>query len=127
MSNIQRILIVLVVVVVLIVLLGRPPVLGGAPSGLSSRVATTSAITVGTTAQTVFATSTNCASRIITTAAQPIMLTLNDYAGHTPTGSFGHLQAASTTVVYDSGLYGCGAVKIYGFTANTVITVTETR
>jgi hypothetical protein len=55
------------------------------------------------------------------------MLTFNDYAGQTPTGAFGHLQAASTTVVYDSGLYGCGAVKIYGFDANSVITVTETR
>jgi hypothetical protein len=90
-----------------------------------SSVATTSNPTVTTTAAVVFATST-CASRIITTSAAPVMMTFSDYAGQTPTGSFGHLQAASTTVAYDAGVYGCGLVKVFS-QGTQVITVTETR
>jgi hypothetical protein len=52
------------------------------------------------------------------------MLTFSDYANQTPTGVFGHLQAASTTVVYDSGQFGCDRVKAYSFGAST-ITITE--
>ena len=98
-----------------------------APSGLQSSVATTSNPIVGTTVGTLFATTTNCASRVISTVEKPIMLTFSDYAGQTPTATFGHLQSASTTVVYDSGIYGYGLVKVYGFDANSTITVTETR
>ena len=94
-----------------------------APTGLPATIATTSPATVGTTAISVFATS-SCSARIITTYASPVMLTFSDYSGQTPTGTFGHLQAASTTVVYDSGQYGCGLVKVYSFTTQT-ITVSE--
>jgi hypothetical protein len=97
-----------------------------APSGLKSTVATSSNPTIGTTAGILFATSTNCSSRIITTSAQPIMLTFSDNQGKVPTGSFGHLQGASTTVAYDSGIYGCNAVKVYAF-ASEVVTITETN
>lgn len=100
-------------------------VYAGAPSGLPASVATTTNVTVTTTAGPIFATST-CAARVVTTSAQPIMMTFSDYSGQTPTGSFGHLQAASTTVVYDSGQYGCGLYKIYSF-GTQLITVSETR
>ena len=103
-----------------------PSVGASAPSGLPANIATTTNPTVGTTAALVFATS-SCASRSITTSANPIMITFSDYLGQTPTATFGHLQAASTTVVYDSGQWGCGAVKIYGYTGNQVLTVTESR
>jgi len=96
-----------------------------APSGLPASVATSSQAAVSTTAISLFATST-CSARIVTTYASPVMLTFSDYAGQTPTGTFGHLQAASTTQVYDSGQYGCGLVKGYSFTSQT-ITVTEAR
>jgi hypothetical protein len=43
-----------------------------------------------------------------------------------PTALIGHLQAASTTVSYDSGIYGCNAVRIYSF-ASSIITVSESR
>ena len=99
---------------------------GSAPSGLMSIIATSSNPVVGTTVLTLFATS-SCNARIITTYANPVMLTFSDYAGQTPTATFGHLQSASTTVVYDSGIYGCGLVKAYGYTATTAITVSETR
>lgn len=100
---------------------------GSAPSGLAATVATTTQYTVGTTAVTAFATTTNCSSRVISTVAQPIMITFTDQSGQVPTALFGHLQSASTTVVYDAGIYGCNAVKIYGFNADSVITLTETR
>jgi len=101
------------------------PAFASAPPGLPASVATTSAAAVSTTASTLFATST-CNARIITTYADPVMLTFSDYAGQTPTATFGHLQSASTTVVYDSGQYGCGLVKAYSYGTQT-ITVTETR
>ena len=96
-----------------------------APSGLPATVATTSQTTLSTTALTLFATST-CAARIITTSANPIMLTFSDVQGSVPTGAFGTIQSASTTVVYDSGQFGCGAIKGYSF-ASQVITLVESR
>lgn len=109
-----------------LVLTIRERPLGQATPGIPATLATSSISVVGTTASRVFATST-CTSRIITTAAKPVMLTFSDLNGYTPTGAFGHLQAASTTVSYDSGLYGCDAVKIFGFDSNTTITVSEFR
>lgn len=98
---------------------------GSTPPGSQSTVATTSQSAVSTSAITLFATS-SCASRIIQTAASPIMLTFSDKQGTTPTGSLGFIQAASTTVVYDGGLYGCGRVQAYSVAAQT-ITISETR
>lgn len=99
-----------------------------APSGLMSSVATSSNPTVTTTPSLVFATTTGsgCAARIITTGASPIMITFSDNQGKVPSGTYGHLQAASTTSAYDGGLYGCQAVRIYSFVSGT-ISVTETR
>lgn len=97
-----------------------------APSGLPATVATSTSPTVTTTQKLVFATSSACAARIITSRTAPLMITFSDVQGKTPTGVIGHQQAASTTVAYDSGLYGCGAVRIYAY-ASSVITVTETR
>lgn len=103
----------------------KQTVYGSAPTGLMSTLATTSVNAVGTTASTLFATST-CSDRVISTKAQAIMLTFSDYAGQTPTAVFGVLQSASTTVVYNGGQYGCGLVKAYAFGADT-ITLVETR
>lgn len=99
----------------------------GAPSGLQTTVATSTAYSVSTSASTLFATSTACSSRIITTTSQPIMLVFSDRAGQVPTGTFGHLQSASTTVAYDSGIYGCNAYKAYGYGGSSNLTLTETR
>ena len=99
---------------------------GSAPSGLASTVATSTNATITTGAEVIFSTSTNCASRIITTVTDSLNLTLSDRIGQTPTVSFGHFQATNTTVVYDAGIYGCGLWK--AFSPNSqVITVTETN
>ncbi len=98
---------------------------GSAFPGTEARIATSSNPTVSSTAAVVFATST-CAARTITTGPNPIMMTFSDWAAQTPTASFGHFQAASTTVTYDGGQVGCGLLKVYSFGSQT-ITVSEAR
>ncbi len=97
-----------------------------APTGLPATIATSSNLTLAAvTSLSVFATST-CAARIVTTSGSAVMMTFSDRVGDVPTGSFGHLQPASTTVAYDSGQYGCGLVRILSFGAQ-FITVSESR
>lgn len=103
---------------------GMRPALGAAPNGSPANIATSTNDTLSaTTVYGVIASST-CTARIISTGGSAVMLTFNDR--DTPTGSSGNQQAASTTVVYDSGQYGCGKVKAYSFAAS-VITVTDSR
>lgn len=98
-----------------------------APSGLPSTLATSTQFAVTTTQQLLFATS-SCSSRIITTRTQAVMLTFSDLSGIVPTAILGHQQAASTTVAYDSGLFGCGAVRVVSQTVNgDTLFVAETR
>lgn len=95
-----------------------------APSGLPATIASTTAEVVLAASAVNIAATSSCAARIISTTQQGIMLTLSDYAGQTPTQTFGLWQAASTTVVYDSGQYGCGLIKaISGGGANSNVTV----
>lgn len=106
------------------------PVSASAYPGLQARIATTTPLAVGPGSGMVeiaFATS-SCASRVITTVASPIMMqfTLAFGSSTLPNGTEGHLQAASTTSVYDSGLYGCDALTIYSFASST-ITISESR
>ena len=83
-----------------------PNAFGSAPSGLPANLATSSTISVGSsTVVTLFSTDLFCASRIITTQLQPMFIS---FGSTTPSNIAGHYQAASTTVAYDSGLYGCG-------------------
>lgn len=101
-----------------------------APPGNIAFMATTSMQAVNTTASLLFATS-SCSARIVSTVASPVMLTFYDASStsiglNVPSGVFGHLQAASTTVVYDSGQYGCGTMRAFSFVAST-ITVSESR
>lgn len=105
-----------------------------APSGLPATVATSSTIAVGTStkATILFAGDGTCSARIITTYAQPVMLSFAAVSSTTISQTVGHLQAASTTVVYDSGLYGCGLFTAIGEVystalASTTITLTETQ
>lgn len=92
---------------------------------LPATVATSSPSAVTTTARTIFATST-CATRVISTRESAITLTFSDNQGVTPTATYGHVQAASTTVAYDAAQYGCNAFKAYSFTAQN-LSVMEAR
>ena len=107
---------------------GVPKTLGSAPSGLNASVATSSQAGVSATVTTLVATSTNCAARIITTVAQPIRLSFGSPQQPIlePSGTLGHLQAASTTVTYDGGIWGCGLIRVFGYgNATLTISVTE--
>jgi hypothetical protein len=95
--------------------------------GLPSTVATsTSASSPAGTTRLLFATSTSCSSRIISTQASEIRLTFSDFQGIRPTQIFGHAQGASTTEAYDAELYGCNAVYAFLY-GSTTLTLTETR
>lgn len=113
-------------IIALVLSFSTNPAEANAIPGVVAPIATTSNPTVTNSSALVFATS-SCSARIISTSASPIMITFGDVAGNGgPTGSFGHIQAASTTVIYDSGQVGCGALRIYSFTSQ-VITVSEAR
>jgi len=113
------------------VLLTESNVVGSAPSGLpaSQRIATTTVVGPDF-ATTIFASKASCASRVVSTTDgtnQEILIvfgtpTNGDIA--TPTAIVGHAQTGSTTVAYDSGIYGCGAWKGYA-TASTTLLVSE--
>lgn len=98
------------------------PVKASVFPGQIATMATTSNPTITSTVGPTIAATSSCAARIITTVGSPIMLTFND---RVPTALFGHLQAASTTVSYDGGIYGCGSVRAYSFTS-AAITISET-
>lgn len=108
-------------------LVGVPSARSSAPDGVPATVATSSLMSVGPSNAVTLTATSSCNARIVTTYANPVMLTFSDYLGQSPTATFGHLQAASTTVVYDSGVYGCGLMKAYGYTASTSITFTSVR
>lgn len=102
-----------------------------APSGLPATLTVATTTTVGPQQNiTVFAAG-ECAARIVSTKAQGIMLlfadpTNGDISSTTLSGAVGHWQAGSTTIAYDSGLYGCGRMIGYAG-ASTTITVSTTR
>lgn len=104
---------------------------GEAPSGLNSSVATSSTVIVGPDIWVnLFATTTPCTSRIVTTYSQPVTIafsTSSAYVTATSTPDTGHIQSASTTVAYDSGIYGCGRWVAYGVEASTTVTISEFR
>lgn len=98
--------------------------LGEAPGGSMAVTATSSTITMTASndESTLFATST-CIGRIITAGTKNIRLKFADSA-LTLSSTVGHLQIASTTVVYDSAEVGCGLVTGLSTDVDTV-TVTE--
>lgn len=107
-----------------------PKVQSSAPGGMVTSWGTSSQITLGAEERTLFATSTpSCISRVVSTRYAQIMIQYGDHAQFNLEGNTGHIQLASTTVVYDSGLYGCGlwtAVAL-GSTTAQGISVTEFR
>ena len=119
------------------------PTFSSAPTGIKSVIATTSSMTVFySTSKSpqvfgpalLFSANTSCTARVISTVGSSIMLyfSTTTIGPTSATGTanvnsaLGHVQAASTTAVYDSGLYGCENVGAYSDGTST-ITVTEFR
>lgn len=104
---------------------------GSAPSGQSSYLQ--SATTTATGPQQIkkiFSATTNCKARVISTRETALMVvfgattTLNagDIGTSSVSATIGHVQAASTTVAYDGGIYGCGEWWAFGFSSTTITT-----
>lgn len=122
--NIIGVLLLVAVIVFTVIGIDKQTAIGSSPPGAAAVVGTsTNVVSVAGTAQLLFATSTNCTSRVIGTQSE-VKLTFSDRTGARPTGANGHIQAASSTVVYDGGLYGCSAVWVYPYGADT-ISITE--
>jgi len=105
---------------------------GSAFTGSASylQVATTSSLTANTNAVLLPArTDGSCKARVVTvpgamTGGVNLIFgdkTNGDISSTTLSGTAGHYQAASTTVVYDSGLYGCGMMVARSWTSGTVV------
>lgn len=99
--------------------------------GYAARVQSATTTSVGgQTSTTIFSASSDdsCKSRIITTGATPVRLSFGEVTGFGSTTlsvTVGHYQAASTTIAYDSGLYGCGWWTGRAIGATTTVIVTE--
>lgn len=130
-------LIALSIIVLAGVLLFKPfmPVLGEALSGTSAylQYATTTSVGPNDSTDTIFTANDTCKSRVVSTlGGSAIMLNFgepsesvrNNVSSTTVSGIIGHWQAASTTVAYDGGLYGCGTWSIYSYATQT-ITISE--
>ena len=109
------------------------PGLGGTSGNLAADLATSSTVELGTdSVDVVFATSTSpCSTRTITTYGDPIQID-RFVSEVSATASLqlllGHLQLASTTVVYDGAEWGCGAwVGTAVSQGSTTIKISETR
>jgi hypothetical protein len=115
----------------------RQPNLGAAPAGLRTRLVSNTVTTVGpqlvahpvaTTTpvhRVLFLGNTSCQARVITTLGTGIQFTYGVEASSTTLSSTkGHFQAASTTVVYDASVWGCGVVSGWA-AASTSVSVSE--
>lgn len=108
--------------------------LGESFTGTASRLDFATTTSVGPQAipaVRIFSTSaTKCDARVITTTGSNIFIsfgeptTVGNISSSTLANGVGHLQATSSTVVYDSGLYGCGTWHAWG-PASSTITISE--
>ena len=69
----------------------------------------------------------NCASRVISSKASALSISFGDpsngdIASTTLTSMVGFYQAASTTVVYDAELFGCGRWFVHSVASSTITT-----
>ncbi len=105
---------------------------GSAFTGQASYLQTATTTTVGNQAvpaTTIASAQTDgsCKARVITTNGIGVYLSFGDTTGFGSTtlaNAVGHWQPASTTVSYDSGIYGCGRLTGWA-TASTSLTVSQ--
>ena len=102
------------------------PAVGSGYIGWPVHLQTATTTTVGPdTNVTLFADAADCKSRVVSTRGSAIVVSFGDTAGYGSTTmalSDGHLQAASTTVAYESGTYGCGRMTALGYSSTTITT-----
>ena len=127
MKELTKIIGIIGIIVIIVIGFQRiqlpEPVKGSAFPGARADKASSSRLIFTTdNSQRLFASTTGCVSRIVTTSTSSIVIQFN---GIVPTQSLGHLQTSSTTVAYDSGIYGCGGWFIIANPVATDIIATE--
>lgn len=103
---------------------------GSAQYPSASILATSSQVTIGTATdkRMLFTQNTVCVSRVISTSGQPALLSFETATSTTyPGPTAGYYIAASTTVAFDSSIWGCTPVSAYGYNASTTISIAEFR
>lgn len=122
------ILLCLVSVGLMFVLYYSQPVQAEATSGLPAVQMTATTTVVGPQeTKTLFSSKSVCTSRVVRTQGVDIFIafadpTNGDIASTTLSAVAGFTQAASTTVAYDSGLYGCGRMTAEAVASTTITT-----
>jgi hypothetical protein len=131
---------VLVLAVVIAVASQRPAPAQGAAGQPQTRVQDVKKASVGPNYNTLLygntdgakSATTTCIGRVISTTGKSIMLNFASTSGQATStgslsGSLGIWQGASTTVYYDSSLYGCDALAAYGQESTSTISAYEFR
>lgn len=127
-STLSTILLAVAILFVGIVVLIKPTdtLTAGGWIGFQSHLQSATTTTVGPQAKTtLFAdqTSATCHARVVTTNASAIRISFDEATGFGAAqlnGLKGHTQLASTTVAYDAGIYGCGAMTAWGYASSTI-------
>ncbi len=114
-----------------VLIMKTPKADASAPSGLPATEAVATTTVLGPQSTTTILAASACSARVVGTTNQGIMLLFadpseGDLSSTTIASQKGFWQAASTTVAYDSGVYGCGRF-IGRADASTTVTVMETR
>lgn len=109
----------------------RPVTASSFPGGFATQGVATTTLVGPLNVTTLYTARTSCASRVIGTNGAAIQVIFDDpsdgnLASTTFSGVKGFWQAASSTTVYDSGLYGCGRLQAIA-SASTTITTAEFR
>ena len=90
--------------------------------GIIAQFYSASVIPVGPQAPTVIAPRlSDCTNRVVSTASTTLMVTFGTL---TPSALVGAYQAASTSVAYENGTYGCGAITVWANSSSTVTVTT---
>jgi hypothetical protein len=106
---------------------------GAAFTGQASYLQIATTTTVGIEGKTrLFAERSDgsCKARVISTRENTMYIIFGDptngnLSSTTLTAGTGHFQAASTTVTYDAGIYGCGRWWAIGTVGSTTVTLSE--
>lgn len=90
------------------------------------KIASSSLVVVGPqNVQTIAPVASNCVDRVISTVGTAIQLGFGGAV--VPTGTTGHVQGASTSITYNNGDYGCGAITGYAAASTTITVSTFTQ
>ena len=90
----------------------------GAGSGQASFIASSTVAVGPQEDKTIFVLRQGCANRVVSSRETALMLSFT--SSMNPSAVVGHQQSASTTISYDSDLFGCGPVTAFAYSSTTI-------